>query len=72
MTKQTFNTAQEVRDFFAGFGFDPFRKGLTQGSFKNGRYNARFSYRLLSKTGQSSRGAAAHWGYVAVVEEVGR
>jgi hypothetical protein len=66
--KQTFGTAQEVRDYLVQFGFAPFRKGLTQGEFSANGRKARFSMCLLSKTGQSSMGAAASWGYVVTVE----
>lgn len=66
--KQTFGTAQEARDFLVGFGFAPFRKGLTSGSFAVTGKKARLSFGLVSKTGQSSMGAAASWVYVVTVE----
>ena len=65
-TKQTFGTAQEVRNFLAQFGFAPFKKGLTRGEFKANGKVARFSLQIAGKTGQSSTGAG--WAYFVVVE----
>lgn len=66
---QTFGTAQEVRQYLVDQGFSPFKKGLTRGEFKIPGKRARFSMCLLSKTGQSSIGAGATWGFVVTVEE---
>ena len=65
-TKQTFGTAQEVRDYLAQFGFASFKKGLVRGEFVQGGVKARFGLGVIGKTGQSSTGAG--WGYVVTVE----
>ena len=67
--KKIFGSAQEARDYLVSRGFPSFRKGMTTGiiTAPDGR-KARLSMGLLSKTGQSSQGAGASWGYVVVVE----
>ena len=66
MAKQTFATAQEVRDYLAQFGFAPFKKGLVRGEFTHNGIKARFGLGVIGKTGQSSTGAG--WGYIVTVE----
>lgn len=68
MSKQIFGTAQDARDHLVKLGFPAFRKGLTRFEMVANGKRARMSLGLTSKTGQSSIGSAASWGYVVTVE----
>jgi hypothetical protein len=68
-TKQTFGTTQEVREYLVSLGFAPFKKGLVKGEFSIPGKKASFGMGLISKTGQSSMGAAAQWAFNVTVEE---
>lgn len=65
---KTFGSAQETRDFLAANGFPTFRKGVTRGSVSANGKTASFGMCLLSKTGQSSMGSGAAWGWSVRME----
>lgn len=66
----TFPNAQAAREHLVELGFPEFRKGMTSGSITapDGR-TARIGMGLLSKTGQSSMGSAAQWGYTVRISD---
>lgn len=65
--QQTFGTAKEAREYLAGFGFAPFRKGLTKGEFSANGKTATLGMCLVGRTGQSA--GYAGWAYVVTVKE---
>ncbi len=67
--KQTFGSTQAVRQYLVDNGFPSIKRGATTGQFVANGKRARFDMCLLSKTGQSSMGSAASWGFVVVIEE---
>lgn len=68
ITTKIFGTAQAAREYLVELGFPAFRKGLVKFEMVANDKRARMSLGLTSKTGQSSTGAAASWGYIVVVE----
>ena len=68
MNKQSFYTAAAAREYLVGLGFAPFRKGQLTGTFTANGRTAQMGYGLLTRTGQSSRGAGAIWGFTVTVK----
>ena len=58
---------KERRCDLVGLGFAPFRKGQLTGTFSANGRTAQMGYGLLTRTGQSSRGAGAIWGFTVTV-----
>lgn len=69
-TKHTFGSTKALREHLIGLGFPSIRSTQTRGEFRGNGKVARWSMGLVSETGQSSKGAAASWGFFLTVEEV--